>query len=236
MRLYGVGVGPGDPELLTLKALRVLQEAVHIFVASSSKNDYSLALRVVEGYLPAGVPVERLSFPMTRERARLEEAWEKNARRVAEVLREKGSAVFLTLGDPALFSTFGHLARAVRERVPEVEIEMVPGITAAQAAAARLGVILAEGEGAFLIASALAAEGVLRKLLRETSSLALYKVYRRTPEILRLLEEEGRLSETRAVSLCGLPEEKVYQDPRDLSHSRPPYFTLLLVGGKSLTE
>lgn len=229
-----MGVGPGDPELLTLKALRVLEKAVHIFVASSSKNDYSLALRVVEDYLPKGVPVERLSFPMTRERSCLEGAWRENARQVVKVLEEKGSAVFLTLGDPALFSTFGPLAQAVREIVPEVEIEMVPGITAAQAAAARLKVILAEGEGAFLIASGLATEETLRKLTQEVSSFALYKIHRRAPEIVRLLQDLGCLSQTQAISLCGFPEEKVYQDPREISRSRPPYFTLLLVGGKKL--
>jgi len=233
-RLYGVGVGPGDPELLTLKAVRVLGEAVHVFVASSSRNDHSLALRVAEAHLKKGVPVERLPFPMTRERRLLEEAWETNARRVAEVLSRREPVVFLTMGDPALFSTFGHLARRVREILPEAEIEMVPGITAAQAAAARLRILLAEGEGAFAIASALAEEATLRKLATEFPAFALYKVYRRAGEVLRIIEDLGRLDETRAVSFCGFPEEKVYADPRDLLTSTPPYFTLLLVGGEPL--
>ncbi len=232
--LYGVGVGPGDPDLLTFKAARILQEVAHIFVASSTKNDYSLALRTVEKYLPGGTPIERLPFPMTRDREVLEEAWEENARRVAEVLTRKKSAAFLTLGDPALFSTFGHLARKLKSSLPETEIRMVPGITAAQAAAARLGLLLAEGEGAFVIASGLATSHVIRKFSKEATSLALYKVYRRAEEIINLLEETGRLKETRAISFCGFPEEKIYEDPKELSDSTPPYFTLLIVGGKPL--
>lgn len=232
--LYGVGVGPGDPELLTLKAVRVLREMEHIFVASSSKNDYSLALQTVREHLPPGTPVERLPFPMTRERRVLEEAWEENACRVARVLCEKNRAAFLTLGDPALFSTFGHLARRLKKHLPRAEVRLIPGITAAQAAAARLGLLLAEGEEAFVIASGLAADEVLQKLSREASSLVLYKVYRRAGAILRLLEKTGRLPETRAISFCGFPEEKIYSNPRELSGSTPPYFTLLIVGGKPL--
>ncbi len=232
--LYGVGVGPGDPELLTLKAVKILREARHVFVASSSRNEHSLALRVAGAHIPKGTPVERLPFPMTRDREVLERAWEENARRVAEVLTREKTAAFLTLGDPALFSTFGHLARKVKEFLPGVGIVMVPGITAAQAAAARLNILLAEGEGAFVIASGLAQEEVLRKFTGGATSIALYKVYRRAERIVSLLEATGRLRETRAISFCGFPEEKIYEDPRDLSHSTPPYFTLLLVGGKPL--
>ena len=72
--LYGIGVGPGDPELLTLKAVKVLKEVSHVFAASSSKNDYSLARSIVNGHLPAGTPVDQLAFPMTYNPERLENA------------------------------------------------------------------------------------------------------------------------------------------------------------------
>ncbi len=229
-----MGVGPGDPELLTLKAVRILQEAEFIFVSASSKNDYSLALRVAQRHLPSEIPVARLSFPMTRNREELTRAWRENAREVVARLREFSRVVFLTLGDPLLYSTFGYLAREVRRLYPEVRLELVPGITAAQAAAARLRRVLAEGEGAFILASGMAAEEALRKFAREEVCLALYKVYRRAPNILKILQETGRLPETLAISWCGLPEEKIFEDPADLLQSTPPYFTLLLVGGKSL--
>lgn len=232
--LWGVGVGPGDPELLTLKAVRVLREADFVFVSASAKNECSLALEIAREYLPEGKPLARLPFPMTRDRERLEQAWEANARKVVEKLRVFSRVVFLTLGDPAFYSTFGYLARRVKGLWPEVEVKMVPGITAAQAAASRLKLILTEGEEAFILASGLAAEEVLKKFAREKTSLALYKVYRRAPQILKVLKETQRLHETRALSWCGFPQETVYPDPIRLSGSTPPYFTLLLVGGRPL--
>ena len=83
--LYGIGVGPGDPELITLKALKVLQRVPHIFASCSTKNSYSLALNIVRCHLN-GAGIEHLPFPMTKDPQVLQEAWEKNARRVLEVL------------------------------------------------------------------------------------------------------------------------------------------------------
>lgn len=232
--LCGVGVGPGDPELLTLKAVRVLREADFVFVPASTKNEYSLALRVAAEYIPPERPIEHLPFPMTRDREKLEQAWEENARKVVEKLRVFSKVVFLAMGDPALYSTFGYLARWVRRLYPKVEIRMTPGITAAQAAAARFNLILTEGEEAFVLASGLAAEEVLKKFAGEKTSFALYKVYRRAPEIIEILRQTKRLKDARAISWCGFPEEIVYEDATKISGSTPPYFTLLLVGGKPL--
>jgi len=83
--LYGIGVGPGDPELITLKALKVLQRVPHIFASCSTKNTYSLALSIVRCHLN-GAGIEHLPFPMTKDAEVLAAAWERNARRVLEVL------------------------------------------------------------------------------------------------------------------------------------------------------
>ena len=232
--LWGVGVGPGDPELLTLKAVRVIQEADFVFVSASTGKEYSLALRVAAKYIPPERPIEYLPFPMTRDREDLERAWEENARKVVEKLRRFTRVVFLTMGDPSLYSTFGYLARGVKRLWPKVEIRIVQGITAAQAAAARFNLILTEGEEAFVLASGLAAEEVLKKFAGERTSFALYKVYRRAPKIIEILKQTKRLKDARAISWCGFPEETIYEEVTQISGSTPPYFTLLLVGGKPL--
>ncbi len=229
-RLYGVGVGPGDPDLLTLKALKVIQKVPHLFVAASSKNHYSLALDIVRPHLPKDQKVRRLSFPMTYETSRLTQAWEKNAKEVLEAL-EQGEAAFLTLGDPTLYSTFGYLVRTLLNWVPELDYEVIPAVSAAQAAAARLKLSLAEGEDRLLLASAAQGAKVVRDLASQVETLVLYKVYRKAPDILAALKECGRLAETRGVSRCGMPQEKIW-DLKELKEINFPYFTLFVVGGR----
>ena len=102
--LYGVGVGPGDPMLLTRLAVEVISKARVIFAASSPKNTYSRALNVVEDLIPPEAQVKMLNFPMTKDKAKLEEAWEANAREVLEVLDSGQDAAFVTIGDSLTYS------------------------------------------------------------------------------------------------------------------------------------
>ena len=115
--LYGIGVGPGDPELITLKALKVLQAVPHIFASCSTKNTYSLALSIVRCHLN-GAGIEHLPFPMTKDPQVLASAWEQNARRVLEVLATGSDAAFVTLGDPLTYSTFGYLLKTLKRLAP----------------------------------------------------------------------------------------------------------------------
>ena len=139
---------PGDPELITLKALKVLQETPTSFAASSSKNTYSVALDIIRSHLN-GSRVEQLPFPMTQEEGVLEDAWEKNARRVLEVLATGADAAFITLGDPMTFSTFGYLLKSIQRLNPAVPVVTIPGITSYNAAAALIHMPISEGGESF---------------------------------------------------------------------------------------
>ena len=228
--LYGIGVGPGDPELLTLKAVRVLKQVAHVFAAASSKNDYSLACEIVREHLPATVPVDHLAFPMTFNSERLENAWQANCEKVVDVLREGKNAAFLTLGDPMTFSTFIYLRRKIIQRLPEVTVTTIPGITSFQTAAARANVPLAEGEEAFMVISGAKGGARLKDAIAVVDNVVLMKAYKQFPQILEQVAEAGLQDCCCFVSRCGLDGEIVERDFKKLSAlERPNYLSLMII-------
>ena len=234
--LYGIGVGPGDPELLTLKAVKALRDVSHVFAASSSKNDYSLAEMIVAEHLPAGVPVDRLAFPMTYHPESLENAWSSNCEKIIRILLQGENVAFLTLGDPLTFSTFIYIMRKIEKRVPEVEINVIPGITAFQAAAARAGLPLAEGEETFTVMSMAKGESRLKSAVEFSENVVLMKTYRHFPEILAQIRQEGLEDHCCFVSRCGLEGEIVERDFDKLSKIKQPNYLSLMIIKKNGIE
>ena len=226
---YGIGVGPGDPELMTLKAVRILERVDVIFTAASTKNDYSTALRIARPYVPEATEIVSLPFRMTLKHEARKQAREENARKVLSYLREGKDAAFLTLGDPFTYSTFSYLARALRELDPDVSIQSIPGITSYQAAASRLLVPLCEGEESLLILSGALGGESLRRLAGTVDNIVMLKTYKNFEDITQSLEELGLLDKTVGISRCGLEGEEIIDDIRRFKDSHPPYFTLLIV-------
>jgi len=180
MRLIGVGVGPGDPEHVTLKAINALRAADKVFVPDGGR-----AAEIVSAY----APVHPLTFAMT-DVANRTEHWERAAREIATVV--SGTAVFATIGDPNLYSTFTYIANAVRALVPDVIVETVPGITALQDLAARSGTVLAEGDERLALIPYTAGDEALRSALAAFDTVVVYKGGRRLPAVLRAVDEAGR--------------------------------------------
>ena len=143
--LYGVGAGPGDPELITLKGYRLLQSAPVVYIPVSTVSEASYARSIVEGYLdPTRQRIIELPFAMRAAPAAMAAQWEENARQIAAGLFQNQDAVFVTEGDPMLFSTFGHLAATLHALYPELPIQAVPGVSSITAAAAAAGIPLAD--------------------------------------------------------------------------------------------
>lgn len=226
--LYGIGVGPGDPELLPLKAVRLLGEVDIVFAASSSKNSYSLAMDIAGPHIPETTPVIRLAFPMTRDREETGRAWEEHARTVIERLDRGENAAFITLGDPTTYSTYGYVLRNLRRLRPDLPVETVPGITSYQASAARLNIPLVEGEESLLVTSGVQGGQRLREMDRLPENIVFLKAYRNAADICAALEENGLLENSVGISRCGLPEEEIIRDVCDFRERPPGYWTIIL--------
>jgi precorrin-2/cobalt-factor-2 C20-methyltransferase len=225
--LYGVGIGPGAPDLITLRAARILNETRVVLAPRSPKNNASIALTIAGPHLHPEARVLYLEFPMTRERHVLKEAWARAAERTEEVLRGGGNAAFLTLGDPHMYSTFGYLRRALRERAADIPVETVPGIASFQAAAARTGFVLCEGEESLRILSGIADRADLEKELARPGGVAILKAYRKFPDIRAALETAGRLDSALLASRVGLDGETIHGDLAEMNGT-PPYLSLVL--------
>lgn len=257
--LYGIGVGPGDPDLLTMRAVKSLGKVDVILAASSSKNDYSIAHEIALPYLPDGVETLRLAFPMTRDAGELQKAWEANAEVAAHVLRQGKNAAFLTLGDPMVFSTFGYLLRELLKLMPELDVRIEPGITSFQEAAAASHTMLCSAGENLLIVSGVNSKERLARDLGLADNAAILKVYRNLPEIAAAIEESrhgksgsfsgmehdfyagGAEASPRAdksvpsspvfVSRLGFPDQRICHDLAEITET-PPYLSLLLLGKK----
>ncbi len=225
--LYGIGVGPGDPDLMTVKAVKTLAVVDRVFAASSTKNDASTALAIAQPHLAPKTDVVELGFPMTREQKELELAWTVNAQHVEAFLGTGQSAAFLTLGDPLLYSTFGYLLQTLTKKYPEIPVQIIPGVTSFQAAAARTKSILAESGQNLQVISGVCSEQKLRQLLNTSDNVVILKAYRNFPVIRKVLVELGLEKNSLLATRVGQDGEKIMT--LDEAPEKPHYFSLILV-------
>ncbi|OPX90680.1 precorrin-2 C(20)-methyltransferase [Pelotomaculum sp. PtaB.Bin117] len=230
-KLYGLGVGPGDPELITLKALRVLQQVPVVAVPVSRHGEDSLALAVAKPHLRSEQEIMNLQMPMSRNRDCLQKAWDSAAGKLLEKLGEGLDVAFLTLGDASLYSSYSYLVEKVGELDPKVEIETIPGITSFAAAAARLNLPLAKGDELLAVVPLLEEPEVLGKLLPHFSNMVLMKVARRYDELVRVLKESGRAENAVFISRCGLDGEIISRDLEAETGRKHDYLSAIIVKG-----
>ena len=219
-KLYGVGVGPGDPELLTLKAVRVLREADVVLVPDSVKADKT-ALHIASAYLQ-NKTVETVTTPMVRDKAVVDAAYTAAADRICALLDQGKQVAFLTLGDPTVYSTYMYIHEKVLARGCDVEV--VPGVPSFCAAAARLNLSLCQGSEPLLIVPAShGAEG----LLDVKANKVFMKAGKSILELQSQLRDRGLLDHAAMVENCSMENERVYPRFADLQEASG-YFSLVI--------
>ena len=225
--LYGVGVGPGAPDLLTLRAVNVLRRVDVILAAASPRNDGSTALDTARPHLRPNTRVESLNFPMTHEiKARLN-AWREAAKTTLSILESGLNAAFLTIGDPLIYSTFGYLMQTLARLAPHITVEVIPGITAYQAAAARTRTVLCADRESLLLLPGINRRQDLEDALEYADTAVILKAYRNLPAIHKALQSCGRAEDGIFASLVERPGETVRQGLPD-PETTPPYMSLIL--------
>jgi precorrin-2/cobalt-factor-2 C20-methyltransferase len=229
-RLCAVGVGPGDPELLTLKAVRVLRAADIVVAPTGQAEAASYALGIISNHLDRSrqLVMERV-FPMSRDEGELQPYWEATAAEVAGHVRAGRTVAFVTIGDPLLYSTFLYLLRVLRERYPEIAVEIVPGITSASAAAAASGIPLGMGAERLAIIPATYEDARLRQTLLDFDCVVLMKVSRVFDRVYALLSDLGLERCGAFVRRVGSEQEEVVTDLASLVGKKLDYLSLLIV-------
>ena len=222
-KLWGVGVGPGDPELLTVKAVRVLREADVVIVPDASSGD-KVALNIVKDYLK-DKQIQFVKTPMVRDKAVMDAAHEAAADTICALLDDGKQVAFLTLGDPAIYSTYMYIHQKVLHRGYAVEV--VPGIPSFCAAAARLNQSLCLGREPLIIIPASHDQNDLMDL---PGNKVFMKAGRSILELQQALAEKGQLEGASMVENCSMENEHVYPHFADLKEPSG-YFSLVIVKG-----
>jgi precorrin-2/cobalt-factor-2 C20-methyltransferase len=247
---YGIGMGPGDPELLTRKALKLLSTVPVIFYPSCGRRADGFALDILKRVwadadgdtADGGMSLQHpsrsssvlarcrpLSTTMVRGADTARSHWADAAETVAAVLQNGQDAAFITEGDPALYSTFVYLQMALAERFPQARIEVVPGVSSVSAAAARTAFPLALGEERMAIVPATYDPAFLERALEAFDTVVLLKVNRVLDQLIAILEQRGLLAGAVFVERCGTSHERIVRDVASLRGQRAHYFSLLLV-------
>lgn len=223
--LYGVGVGPGDPELITLKALRLIQTAPVIAYPANPQGQ-SQAREIVAQWLSEGQQQVSISMPFQSDRGPANDAYDQAAATLSEALTNGQDVAVLCEGDPLFFGSFIYLYQRLAEEFPCV---VIPGVTAVSAATAITETPLSMGNDRIAIVPATAGEGPIRQALADYECIAIMKPGRHRPQILELLRESGRADEVVYVELATRKGQKIFTELDDVPDTPGPYFALFLI-------
>ncbi len=217
--IYGVGIGPGDPKLLTLRALSLLKDERIIIMPKPRGKDESLALRIVMEHIPPDKEIIYIEYPMSRDKEILKAHWRGLAEEILAYLDHGENVVYVTLGDPFVYSTYIYLIRALREISSDVEVQTVPGISSYSLAASIANVPLCEHDEELILYPASNDLEGLKNILDSFRSIVIMKIGKRLSHVIDILREKNLLHHSVFIQRAGLPDQRIEFDLSKISRA-----------------
>jgi precorrin-2/cobalt-factor-2 C20-methyltransferase len=228
-QFYGIGLGPGDPDLLTLKALRILKEVDAIIVPKARHNSPSVARDIVTRALGEDLPFVEMVFPMVLDPSELQPRWDEAAQVVLKRLEEGQNVAFVTLGDVSLYSTFFYLEESLLRFRSDIKAVLVPGISSIQLSAVRFTTPLAIGDESLGVYPLPERIEDLDSALKEHDKIVIMKIGTRLGEVLEFLKSRGVLSRSGYIRRAGFPDEYMVPNMENLDSDEQAYLSLIFI-------
>lgn len=228
-RLVGVGVGPGDPDLITIKALRQLRKSPVVAFPAGQNGQRGVAQQIIEPWLLSHQTCLPLKFPYVQDTTILHEAWRQAARKISIPLSQGKDVVFACEGDIGFYSTFSYLVYALQALDPTVDIRAVPGVCSPLAAAAAVGIPLTIQGQTLAVVPALYGKKALVSALEWADVAVLMKVGSVYSQVWKVLREHDLLERSVVVTYASRPEQQIYANLVRYPYLDLPYFSLLIV-------
>lgn len=227
--LYGISVGPGDPELITVKGLRQIQKASVVAFPAGVQGKLGIAQQIVAPWLSSDQLQLALEFPYVQDMAVLEAAWKVAAGQVWHYLQQGEDVAFVCEGDISFYSTFSYLALSLQQMHPKALVQTIPGVCSPMAAASVLSVPLTMRSEKLVVLPAIYQLGELEAVLDWADVVVLMKVSSVYERVWQVLRDRNLLAKSYVVERATLADMKVYNDLRDRPNLQLPYFSLLIV-------
>ncbi len=225
---YGIGVGPGDSELITLKAVRIIKSVDCVFAPRADSKGSSLALDIVSNVCEGKRVVEQV-YPMVKDKSKLETAWLASANEIKRELEAGNSVAYLTIGDPLTFSTYCYLLQQLSKIIPSQKIHTIPGITSYNAAASLANFSLIEQSEKLAIIPVSSNVDELRPVLNSFDTVILMKVAKKLDEVIELLEDMELIDNSLFASYIGHKNEFITRDLLSLKGAGKGYLSVIIV-------
>ena len=234
--LYGISVGPGDPELMTLKGLRILKQSPVVAFPAGVRGKPGMAQQIIAQWLGTHQVQLPLTFPYVQDLVTLTQAWQIAAEQVWQYLQLGQNVAFVCEGDVSFYSTFTYLAQMLQQLHPESIVETVPGVCSPMAVASVLKMPLTVRQERLAVLPALYNVGELETILDWADVVVLMKVSSVYTEVWKVLQRRQLLEQAFVVERATLPEQTIYDDLRDRPTLKLTYFSLLIVKNSRLLE
>ena len=227
--LYGISVGTGDPELITVKGLRILQQSSVVAFPSGLNNRSGIAQGIIDRWLRPQQILLPLDFPYLQDERQLQKAWQNAAMQVWQYLKQGKDVSFACLGDVSFYSTFTYLAQTLQQLDASIKIETVPGVCSVMAIASVLKIPLTVNRQKLTILPAIYTVRDLEIALDSAEVVVLLKVSSVYQQVWHILQKRNLLDSSWIVEKATFPDQKIYRDLKDRPELNLSYFSILLI-------